>query len=579
MATGSDDDVPLAQRIPTALTAQRTIRKQVRDERQQRRLERASKRSDTISPKEPPAPVPLPARGATHAPRQRSISAAPAPVTEHLRRERTRHKPTPIDAFPVDDLTKKLASLQSAISPPATAPPGFNMGPLSAKIKMPGTGARTPLTSQGFDQTSFLQQQPLRSAGLSQERTLRPMRSFHRDKRSTEPSPAPADPSSQRLGRSSTSTHRRPLDDSSTRGGETSPRGISESASNNIDHLLRAARRSEDSRRPAVVPPRTSSERTRDTDSPTSREVQRPPVPPLPPIDIITSFAQQTPAKSRTTQQRIFVGDMQRFNIVEITPNTNAGDVIGLVASQGALDKSTGWMLWELAQDFGMERPIRSYELLSDVTASWNKDKMLNAFMIKTTRLASLLSRSNMPTSSPTNRGYVEWESKRGKWSKRWMELREHSLWLSKRDTGKDETFLCSLSNFDVYYVTRKHKSPKPFVFAVKSTDNLTLFEDASDYLHVFSCNQKDGEKWMDAILVARSYVLYQERHVLFAKPGDPTTSSKSLSRSGTRKQSSASRPAQPLVQVAPPSSASAVTPVAFEPGSLLAKRKGEAQS
>lgn len=38
----------------------------------------------------------------------------------------------------------------------------------------------------------------------------------------------------------------------------------------------------------------------------------------------------------------------------------------------------------------------------------------------------------------------------------------------------------------------------------MKSTDHLSLFENAADYLHVFSCNPKDGEKWMQVILVAR---------------------------------------------------------------------------
>lgn len=40
-----------------------------------------------------------------------------------------------------------------------------------------------------------------------------------------------------------------------------------------------------------------------------------------------------------------------------------------------------------------LERPIRNFELLSDVQASWNKDKMVNAFMVKLTPLAALLSR------------------------------------------------------------------------------------------------------------------------------------------------------------------------------------------
>lgn len=69
---------------------------------------------------------------------------------------------------------------------------------------------------------------------------------------------------------------------------------------------------------------------------------------------------------------------------------------------------------------------------------------------------------------------------------------------------NKDEVFLCSLSNFDAYMVTRLHKAPKPFCFAVKSTDNLSFFENTADYLHMFACNPRDGEKWMEKILLAR---------------------------------------------------------------------------
>ncbi|KAJ8593791.1 hypothetical protein M405DRAFT_730697 [Rhizopogon salebrosus TDB-379] len=342
---------------------------------------------------------------------------------------------------------------------------------------------------------------------------------------------------------------------------------------NGSDPHLRSARPSEDNRRPTPTIPRAS------TDQDTGQRIlQRPPIPA---VELIQPRAAPLHiARLTVTQQRVFIGDMQRFNMVEITDNTTAGDVIALVASQGSLDHTPVWMLFELANDFGMERPIRSYELLRDVTSSWNKDKLLNAFVIRRTYLAPSLSRSNIPTSSPTHRGYVEWESKKGKWSKRWMELREHSLWLSKRDTGKDETFLCSLSNFDAYYVTRKHKSPKPFVFAIKSTDNLSLFEEVSDYLHVLSCNQKDGEKWMEAILVARSYVLFQERHILFAKSGgDFTPNPNIVPRSRTRGQSISTRPIQPLVNVSAPFSPSATAGVVFEPGSLLAKRKGDVMS
>jgi hypothetical protein len=41
-----------------------------------------------------------------------------------------------------------------------------------------------------------------------------------------------------------------------------------------------------------------------------------------------------------------------------------------------------------------IERPVRSYELISDITASWNKDKLINTFVTKLTPLAPLLSRA-----------------------------------------------------------------------------------------------------------------------------------------------------------------------------------------
>ena len=55
-------------------------------------------------------------------------------------------------------------------------------------------------------------------------------------------------------------------------------------------------------------------------------------------------------------QQRVFIGTMQRFCLVEIGSSTSAGEVLRIVEGQGALEGSGsgGWMLWEVSQDFGM---------------------------------------------------------------------------------------------------------------------------------------------------------------------------------------------------------------------------------
>lgn len=574
---GSDDDVPLAQRMPTALKAQKSIRQQLHDERHQRKLDR------TRSTNAPP-PVPtlkpmeanvVPGPRSVASGRKRSASSAAPPRTGLLWPEASTSHPSPI---PPEDLSRKLMQLQTSSSGSAEQdlPTSF-----SRKAKLARSTTTSPTRGRHTECTAHTPQLTVRGTeASSQNRSLKTAPPFHRpDRRHAESPNQPSETmSAQSLGRSMTVGARHIPDDIH---GRVSVEGKAHSVRNGGDTraghepVVRSGRISEDKRRPPGSLSRPSVDRESNTSN--QRVAQRLPLPAPPPASTSTSPLQ--PPKVSVIQQRIFIGDMQRFNTVEITSNTTAGDVVKLMASQGILDKSGSWMLFELAQDYGMERPVRAYELLLDVSASWDKDKLLNAFVIKPTPMARLLSPSAIPSCSPTHRGWVEWESKRGKWSKRWMELREHGLWLSKRDTGKDETFLCSMSNFDAYYVTRRHKSPKPFVFAIKSTDHLSLFENAADYLHVFSCNQRDGEKWMEAILVARSYVLHQEKHVLCTRPVETLSQAQPLSRTRTRKQSVSSRPAQPLISVPPPFSVSPTANVVFEPGSLLAKRKGDLQT
>ena len=53
----------------------------------------------------------------------------------------------------------------------------------------------------------------------------------------------------------------------------------------------------------------------------------------------------------------MFIGSMQRFNMVEIGASTTAGDVIEMIEAEGSLKDiagSGGWMVFEVAQDFGM---------------------------------------------------------------------------------------------------------------------------------------------------------------------------------------------------------------------------------
>ncbi|KAG9103634.1 hypothetical protein FRC06_009292 [Ceratobasidium sp. 370] len=290
----------------------------------------------------------------------------------------------------------------------------------------------------------------------------------------------------------------------------------------------------------------------------------RPPMPPMPPIESIPMSARRPSQQESTTaplvvEQRIYIGDRQKFIVVDVgSPGLTAKDIIDVAKQRGELDipGSGGWQLWEQSNECGMERPVRDFELVNDVLKAWNSEKRVNVLIIRRSQLCGLLKPENIPSSSPTMSGWVMWGSKPGKWSKRWLVLKEHSLFVYKSDKSKDQTFLCGVSNFDAYIVTHIQRAPKGFVFAAKSTDGSGLFEKEEDSSHIFSCDRDIGEVWLSKILLARSYVLQQERTILSrpSNAGSLAPSRSLLSRSGTKKSTVSSRSAAsqnqgPLVQ------------------------------
>ncbi|KAL5519861.1 hypothetical protein ACEPAG_1521 [Sanghuangporus baumii] len=577
-----DDDVPLAQRIPNALQAQKSIRQQVKSERERRRRERSvaptprtSRAPEgTISP--PPQHIPVTSqdeRGRTltaRIPRSAPLNAGPTALsssqeaammahrlmqphhaTHAVHRQRAKTL-SGADGVPPDALTQRLLRVQargqdqptimqrtSAATAVQVQPPAhINAGsPIERASGMHSMSRRGPVSPSGGSQ--YVQQPP--ADGPVPTRTLRLMRSFHNV--SHEPTPAvtsAAAPVLASLTRRRSPSKARPAQDT-----DPTPNGLMRNRS------IKSARTSTDKN--------NRSEEEVHVHQGYSHGHAMPPTPgtlrgPSPPAPI---------SRHNIVQTRIYINDMQHFNVVGAGLDTSAKDVLDMLRQQGDLRgeerRSSSWMLYEVCHDYGMERPVRSFELVTDISGSWNKEKTMNCFMVKPSPFAQSL--ATIPSSIPTRSGFVDYESKKGKWSKRWLELREHGLWLSKRE-GKDDEFLCSLSAFDAYVVTRIHKAPKGFTFAVKSTDPITLFENKADYLHVFSVPEETGVAWLEAIWRARSYILYQEKNVLFRNKsaGEGTSAGANLARSGTRK-----KPAQTYVSL------ESTGP--FEPGSLLAKR------
>lgn len=372
-----DDDVPLARQIPGALRAQRTIRRQVRDEIDQRRAAKAVSAAVAANS----API-----GSVGVQRRTTSTISPSASGEHhgqqtavTGRPRTRtlpSQPRPVPSsgsgnpapgpLPVQDLTRKLMGLHTTTTSGAAQPGSNSNGTgsvgVNSRPRRPSLdlGGRSVPMSNGA------------GGGVPQEnpgsaKTLRPMRSFHKPtaqalSNTAEPvrvPPMPVPPNNSgaagaNLLRNPTtsSRSRRPSQDSraptplsgAPRSSDDKPRSTQQQPATRPP----SADREQRSRRPSLERPRVSLDHG-SSRPPTSTPA--PPQAPQPP-------AQSQGMKARETlwQQRVFIGTMQRFCLVEIGSNTSAGEVLRIVESQGALEAGGigGWMLWELSQDFGM---------------------------------------------------------------------------------------------------------------------------------------------------------------------------------------------------------------------------------
>jgi hypothetical protein len=386
----SDDDVPLAQSIPTALRAQRTIQKQVRDEKDERRRRRALQRQQQQQ-RQPSHNQTSPSEESQHLPQVGLASpqgpSQPTPSSSHTSRARTRTLPSntsrPVIA---EDLARRLKNIQdlSVLSPSLSNRHRHSPSDAPSHSEQPErrSGDHVRPSNIGFP-----------------DKSIRPMRSFHHQNPTTardEPMPMPSlGHGTHRLGRSATTVSRRVKQpDQPEIPAHATPHSKSKST--------RRPRTSDGSQQPSAAPLSTSA---------TAADV----------LDA-TPLTLTIPRETRQVswQQRVFIMDLQRFNTIMMSPTTTAKDVIDTLETQGQLANWAGvggWMLFEVSQDFGMgwcrfrsikryilltqqlfvERPIRLFETVSEVINSWDKNKMVNLLVAKKTPLATLLHPSVRP--------------------------------------------------------------------------------------------------------------------------------------------------------------------------------------
>ncbi|KAJ1596952.1 hypothetical protein NDA14_001716 [Ustilago hordei] len=234
------------------------------------------------------------------------------------------------------------------------------------------------------------------------------------------------------------------------------------------------------------------------------------------------------PAEPRQPH-KIFILSRQRFTVVEVPVSARARDLALEVIERERLpmdDSKGGWVVFDCSSQLGAERPLREYEVITDVV-NVRAHPQTDFFLIKRTELSTYLSIRSLPSSSPALAGYVYVQDRKKKWSKRWLELRDHALYHAKNEKGKDEMSVCQISTFDVYLVdSSAFKMPKANGFALRSQDPITMFEKPDqDYIHYFCLTDPAAHRdWVRAILNARTYILRQEKAVLFQIDSPPTS-------------------------------------------------------
>jgi hypothetical protein len=209
--------------------------------------------------------------------------------------------------------------------------------------------------------------------------------------------------------------------------------------------------------------------------------------------------------------------------MLPVTPETTAQDLLKSAAlcMTESIDIRSD-VLVESFRKVGLRRPLRLYEHVRDVMNSWDNDSQndLEITGIEQTDWShSTLVASRVPDEKPEGIGcYIQYSSRPGKWSKRYIVLRpDGQLVMARSDTARDQENICHLSDFDIYQPTEKKrqkiKPPKKYTWAVKSQQKSNIFSDETRYVHFFNTNDSTtAVKFYDAIQKWRSWHL---KHIM----------------------------------------------------------------
>jgi hypothetical protein len=103
--------------------------------------------------------------------------------------------------------------------------------------------------------------------------------------------------------------------------------------------------------------------------------------------------------------------------------------IIEQVISKFRIEPSPDWTLFELGNDLGIERPLRDWEILTDIMSAWDTSNSTNAIVMKKYAYRSTLVPKSISGRYPKVQGYLYVELKQGKWQKKFCALIENSIY------------------------------------------------------------------------------------------------------------------------------------------------------
>ncbi|KAJ3182547.1 hypothetical protein HDU85_002645 [Gaertneriomyces sp. JEL0708] len=241
-------------------------------------------------------------------------------------------------------------------------------------------------------------------------------------------------------------------------------------------------------------------------------------------VNMIMAKLSEANVKKITT--RVYIEDARSFKTLLLTSLMAADQIIHDVVTKFHLEQSPNWTIFELCNDLGIERPVRDWEILTDVISAWDTSTSLNAIVMKKYGYKDTVSAKAIAGKYPRVQGWMYMEVKPGKWQRKFFVLRESNIYYYKdSDQLGSESLFCGLANYDVYTLSqRKKKTPTNFCFALRSTDNIAMFENKKDYVR-YLCVEKQERlyDWVLAMRLAKSEKTFADFPEVFEDYADIT--------------------------------------------------------